>query len=347
MEGVNTYQITNKAGTAFIRIIGEISFWKNSSEKFTNAIDALINAGIEDVELYMNSAGGSMFEANEIAIQISRFKGKKTVTLGAIVASAASYLMTYFDKVTAASNTQIMLHDPIQVLKVEHLGDFDSSKKLYENLQNIAIDSYSQKMGLDKEQVSEMMRVTTWLSAKEAKAKGLVDEISSGKEKLPENTAKILTKMNLDTIPETITMEIQNNNSKFQNNNDMKEIIKALGLPKGTTEEQAINAINNLKNTAVKAVTELATSKGLKTESIVKLAGTDIENTLKMVLETEIKSVEDTATVNTVVQTIENALKGSKPPKEKSLDEYTPTELEMMAEEVPEKYENLIKKTYQ
>ncbi len=130
----NTYQITNKAGTAFIRIIGEISFWKNSSEKFTNAIDGLINAGVEEVELYINSAGGSMFEANEIANQISRFKGKKTVKLGAIAASAASYLMTYFDKVTAASNTQVMLHDSIQYLKVEHSEDFDSRKKLYENL---------------------------------------------------------------------------------------------------------------------------------------------------------------------------------------------------------------------
>ncbi len=63
----NTYQIKNKAGKAFIQIIGEISFWKNSSEKFTSAIDGLINAGVEDVELYINSTGGSMFEAYEIA----------------------------------------------------------------------------------------------------------------------------------------------------------------------------------------------------------------------------------------------------------------------------------------
>ncbi len=141
-------------------------------------------------------------------------------------------------------------------------------------------------MGIDKEKVSEMMRVTTWLSAKEAKTKKLVDTLNSDKESLPENTGKTLMKMNIDTIPDSITEAIQNNNSQIKNDNDMKEIIKALELPEGTTEEQAVNTINNLKNTAVKAVTELATSKGLKSESIAKLAGNDIENTLEMVLET-------------------------------------------------------------
>ncbi len=264
MKAENTYQITNQAGKAFIRIIGEISFWKNSSEKFTSAIDGLISSGVEDVELYINSAGGSMFEANEIANQISRFKGKKTARLGAIAASAASYLMTYFDTVTAASNTQVMLHDPVQTLRVEHPQDFDSAKKLYENLRNISIERYSEKMGIDKEKVSEMMRATTWLSAKEAKAKKLVDTISTDKEPtmsadnnedLPENESTAIT----DT---TILNQSQHNNSQIKNDNDMKEVIKALGLGEGTTEEQAVEAINNLKNTAVKAVSELATTKG-------------------------------------------------------------------------------------
>ncbi len=339
MPKENTYQLTNKAGTAFIRIIGEISFWKNSSEQFTNAIDELINSGVEDVELYINSAGGSMFEANEVGNQISRLKGKKTAKLGAVVASAASYLLTHFDKVIASSNTQVMLHDPIQHLKVEHPEDFDSSKKLYENLRNNAIERYSNKMGLDKEKVSEMMRVTTWLSAKEAKAKGLVDEISS--------EATMLANLQEETADTTILNHSQNNNSKSQNDPNMKEVIKALGLAEGTTEEQAVEAINNLKNTAVKAVSELATTKGLKSESITKLAGSDLENTLEMVLETENKPAEDTTTVNTVVQTIENALKGGETPKEESFDDYTPQELEMMADKEPEKYDTLIKNKYQ
>ncbi len=65
-----------------------------------------------------------------------------------------------------------------------------------------------------------------------------------------------------------------------------------------------------------------------------------------MVLETKNKPAEDTTTVNTVVQTIENALKGGETPKEKSFDDYTPQELEMMADKEPEKYESLINKTY-
>ena len=349
MDTSNTYQITNKSGVAFIRIIGEISFWKNSSEQFTNTIDELVNGGVEDVELYLNSAGGSMFEANEIANQILRFKGKKTVKLGAIAASAASYLMTYFDTVIAASNTQVMLHDPIQVLKVEHPEDFESAKKLYENLRNIAIERYSQKMGLEAAEVSELMRLTTWYSAKEAKSKKLIDTITSDKESLPENTEKVLTKMNLETIPECITQQIQNNNSKSKKSSNMKEIINALGLPENATEEQIVNAINSTKNAAVKAVGELAKSKGLKSESITKLAGNDIQNTLEMVMETETPELpknDGSETVNAVVKTIENALKGGETPKDKTFDDYTPAELENLADTAPEKYDELIKNKY-
>ncbi len=356
MPTENTYQITNKAGKALIQIIGEISFWKNSSEKFTSSIDQLISSGVEDVELYINSAGGSMFEANEIANQISRFKGHKTARLGAI---AATYLMTYFDTVIAASNTQVMLHDPIQMLRVEHTEDFDSAQKLYENLRNIAIERYSKKMGISKERVSEMMRVTTWLSAKEAKEKKLVESVSSDEEKLPDSikNEELKIKNERDMIPEVLIhnngeREVDTHKGTLQTINEkpnsvaMKQIMKALELPEGTSEEQVAAAINNLKKTAVKAVTQLAAAKGLKSESISKLAESDLENTLEMVLETEMKPTEDTTTVNAVVQGIENALKGGENSKKKSFDDYAPAELEMMLETAPEKYESLINKTY-
>lgn len=332
MKANNPYQIINTAGKAFIRIVGEISFWKNSSEQFTSAIDTLVGSGVKDVELYMNCAGGSMFEANEIANQISRFTGKKTARLGAIAASAASYLMTYFDTVIAAGNTQVMLHDPIQTLKVEHPEDFDSAKKLYENLRNIAIDRYSEKMGVSKEKVSQMMRVTTWLSAKEAKAKGLVDEVNEELKIKNEERSVQQTGILLQSSPVNCQLK----------QSDMTAIIKALSLAEDATEVQVVEAINQLKDTAVKAVSELASSKGLTSEAISKLAGSDLENTLEMVLETQATSDQSTTMVNTVVQTIENTLKGGQQPTKKSFDHYTPQELEMMADQEPEKYEQLI-----
>ena len=126
----------------------------------------------------------------------------------------------------------------------------------------------------------------------------------------------------------------------------MTAIIKALGLAEDTTETQVVEAINRLKNTAVKAVSELANSKGLTSEAISKLAGSDLENTLEMVLETQTTSDQSTTMVNTVVQTIENTLKGSQAPTKKSFEDYTSQELEMMADKQPEKYEQLIKNTF-
>ena len=141
------FNISNKAGVGQIRIVGEISWWKNGGKDFMRQIDALISGGVTQIEGYINTPGGDMFEANEIGNQIARFSGVKNCTLGALCASAGTTVSTYFDKVTASSNTQYMIHDPLQGVFIQHEDDFESNKKLYLNLRNEAIERYADKTG--------------------------------------------------------------------------------------------------------------------------------------------------------------------------------------------------------
>jgi ClpP class serine protease len=64
-----------KNNVAEIRISGVIHEYQNSAQAFKRTIDDLLAQGIEDVNLYINCPGGSVFEANEIANEIERFTG--------------------------------------------------------------------------------------------------------------------------------------------------------------------------------------------------------------------------------------------------------------------------------
>src|SRR5690606_27676347 len=95
-----------------IRISGVIHGWQNSAESFKAKIDDLLAKGVKDVTLYINTPGGSVFEANEIANEIKRFPGTITGFGGALVASAGSYLAIECDTFEMAENGQYMYHKP-------------------------------------------------------------------------------------------------------------------------------------------------------------------------------------------------------------------------------------------
>jgi ATP-dependent Clp protease protease subunit len=278
------FEIINKSGKASIKITGEIGWWKTSGENFTQLVDRLLEEGVQDVEGYINTPGGSMFDANEIGNQISRFPGIKSCKLGALCASAGTTLSTYFDTVETASNTQYMIHDPSWSPFIQHLEDWESNKQLYVNLRENAIDRYVAKTGLSREVVSEMMRKTTWMNADTLLEKGFVDSISKEKDSLPDDAQNVLKNMGLE-VPEVLNIAFQNQN---QNKINMSKIAQSLGLPDNSTEDQIVAAIQNKgKNenadTAMDALVALGKEKGFKEEIIRNLGKADYATTLKMV----------------------------------------------------------------
>lgn len=245
---IKNYQIQNKGGKGVIRIVGEINWWNNSGADFMRIVDKLIAEGVTDIEGYINTPGGSMFEANEIGNQISRFTGEKKVLLGALCASAGTTLSTYFDKgkVEASKNTQYMIHDPMSQPFIQHESDYDSDKALYINLRNNAIDQYHERTGIDKETLSEMMKVTTWMNAEEAKKKGFVDSISDKTAEMPSDTQNVFTKYNY-SVPSMVNTALQKTTIENKKEKMNKENLAALGLPEDATDEQVNEAIENLK----------------------------------------------------------------------------------------------------
>lgn len=136
----------------------------------------LAEANGDDVELEVNSPGGYVFAGMEIYNRLKMYSGKVTATVMSIAASAASLIICAADTVQMSPVSQLMIHRAhswTEGDKNDMYKTADDLAKLDDSIANAYVD----KTGMQKDEVLQLMDVTTWLGAEEAKAKKFADEI--------------------------------------------------------------------------------------------------------------------------------------------------------------------------
>lgn len=146
-------------------------------------IRAALAAAGDDVELYINSRGGSVFSGNEMVNALKEFKatGKKLhITVGAMAASMAANIVALAgaDKVRAHQNAKFMFHGA-QGLTEGGKGAHEDSATL---LASVNADVVAALTALPKAKKSEVKGWfeegrAGWLSAQQALDMGLIHEI--------------------------------------------------------------------------------------------------------------------------------------------------------------------------
>ncbi len=244
------FKITAEAkdNKAVIRIDGPIYSWNNHSSNFKARLDELISQGITDAEIYINSQGGNCFEANEIANEILRFKGTTTAHLGAMCASAATYIACKCTKVIAAENVSYMIHKPSTYLE----GNSDQVKadlKLLENLEKQYSKAYADKTGLSIQKIESMWIQDYWMNAEEAKELGFIDETEGQADITEEDVQAMRAFKNAPVVTAT-----GKPNDKFNPDIQMKQtLITVLALATTASELEVYAHIDALKVKAAKA----------------------------------------------------------------------------------------------
>lgn len=167
-----------------IHIYGDIvsEGWRYGEDE-TSAVsfrDALNDLGdVQDIDLYINSGGGDVFEAAAVYNMLKRHKARVNVHVDGLAASAASVIAMAGDKVTMPSNAVLMIHNAWSLFAGNH-HDFrkfaDNLEKINENTVKQAY--ISKNPDLDVEELSNMMDKESWISASEALEMGLVDEVT-------------------------------------------------------------------------------------------------------------------------------------------------------------------------
>ena len=169
--------VKNDDKNAELMLYGDIaeSFWGDtiSAKEVT---EYLADLDVENINVYINSNGGVVDTAIAINNALRRHKAKVTVNIDGIAASAATLITCAGDTVRMPKNALFMIHNPSTIA----MGDSEEMRKqadVLEKYKNSIMETYLQKVNIDKEKLSELMDNETWLNAEEALEYGFIDEI--------------------------------------------------------------------------------------------------------------------------------------------------------------------------
>lgn len=137
-----------------------------------------------NLTVWLNSPGGDVFAASQIYSMLKNHKGKVTVKIDGIAASAASVVAMAGDETLIAPTAMMMIHDPSTVA-TGNKADMEKAITLLEEVKESIINAYETKSHLSRNKIAKMMSDETWLNAKKAHEMGFVDGILFADKKNP------------------------------------------------------------------------------------------------------------------------------------------------------------------
>jgi ATP-dependent protease ClpP protease subunit len=179
-----TWYALQASGDASERVIevfvyGEIGAWGITANQFVQDLRAM-DDGVTPVIAAFNSIGGDLFDGLAMHNALSRLGDRCTGRIDALAASAASVAVCGAHKVVIAANAMLMIHNPYTYAG----GDADDFRRVADVLDQTLeaiIAAYKAKApDIDDAELRRMVDAETWLTANEAVALGLADEVGDG-----------------------------------------------------------------------------------------------------------------------------------------------------------------------
>lgn len=179
-------------------IAGESSWWRDEVTPKNFAAD-LESLGGRDVTVRINSGGGDVFAAHAIHNQLVAYKGRVTVVIDGLAASAATIIAVAGDRIIMPANALFMIHNPAIGLS-DYYGA-DELLKAAEALNTIKgsiVAAYRKRCKASAEELAAMMDAETWMGAAECLEKGFVDEIQGSVSPVLNGSSLIVNSVNFD-----------------------------------------------------------------------------------------------------------------------------------------------------
>ena len=176
-----TFQASGEAEQRSIEIFvyGEIGAWGVTANQFVQDLRAM-DDGVSPVIAAFNSIGGELFDGLAIHNALSRLGERCTGRIDALAASAAGVAVCGAHRVVIAANAMLMIHNPWTYAA----GDAEDLRKvadaLDQSLEAIIAAYKSKAPDIDEVELRRMVDAETWLTANEAVALGLADEVGDG-----------------------------------------------------------------------------------------------------------------------------------------------------------------------
>lgn len=284
-------------------------------------ISELEKASGDDVELYINSGGGSVPAGSEIYTALMEYRGKKISKITGMAASAATFFVLASDEVYVSPLAQMMIHNASTYTEGDKTAHA-SNLELLEGVDKAIAKVYQSKTKLPDNEVLELMKKTTWMNAEKSVQLGFANGILFEDEVEVSNNA-----YSGDELPQNVIDKLKNElvNSMLKNKDLLDpqlmslipEPMNAITLPTNERNDQSMNLeklkaehpdlYNSILNAGVKqgeekererivALNTLANSPGAADIVVKAIAnGTSAGDAAMEIVQASAKRVKDVA----------------------------------------------------
>ncbi len=230
------WQIKNQVnGSGEILLYGPIASsrsWFNDTvtpQEFARDLESLNG---KDVTVRINSGGGDVFAAHAIHNQLVAYKGRVTVIIDGLAASAATIVAMAGQKIIMPSNSMMMIHNP--AIGMDDYYTAEDLQKYVDALTAIKgsiVAAYKKRCKLSSEELEILMDAETWMGAQECLDKGFADEINGSIETVLNGNTLIINSAKYDLTAYKNAASIKSCiNEKENNMSRLEEILDSLGL---------------------------------------------------------------------------------------------------------------------
>ena len=169
------YDETPEGAPAVLRLEGPIDtevWW--GDEVTPDMFRAELEAHPGDIEVYINSPGGNVIAASQIYTMLVEHRGRVTVKIEGLAASAASIIAMAGTTVLMVPTAYMMIHNASSIA----LGDkheMEHEAAVLAEIDRGIRDAYRLKTGLSDRKLEQLMEDETWMSARTCIELGFAD----------------------------------------------------------------------------------------------------------------------------------------------------------------------------
>lgn len=163
---------------ADVIIYDEIGVFGVTAKDFINEVKPL---DVDTINLRLNSPGGNVFEGVAIFNVLKEHSARVVAHVDGVAASIASFIAMAADEIQMASNSFMMIHDPVG-LAVGGKAEMDRMASMLDRLAGTIATAYVNKSGQTIEAIRALMADETWFTGEEAVEAGLADTVTGAVE---------------------------------------------------------------------------------------------------------------------------------------------------------------------
>lgn len=226
-----------ESGNAVIYIYDEISWWGITARDFIEELNAIT---AENITVHINSPGGFVDDGIAIYNALRDHKAHVTTINDAGAYSIASVIMMAGDRVVANRHSMMMIHDALTILDV--LGYFNPAdldrleadirdvRMLLDKTSDVLAGVYAERSGSAAEWRAAM-RATTWYTAEEALAAGLVDEVVTGSGQSSNRFERSALFQSFRNTPEHLLRAAPRDEGRAVTKREAEQALRDAGMP--------------------------------------------------------------------------------------------------------------------